>query len=66
MGYVFIVAAETEKFGESIKSKDRIESLMLKQASVIAHGFIEREGELKCDKLKKTSAFRSKIEHSVQ
>ena len=55
-----MVAAETEKFGESIKSKDKIESLMLKKASETVHGFIEREGGVECDKLEKTCVFRSR------
>lgn len=65
VGYVFMVAAETEKFGESIKPKDKIESLMLKKASETVHGFIEREGGVECDKLKKTRVFRSRNEHSA-
>jgi hypothetical protein len=57
VGYVLMVATGTEKFGERARNYGGFESVMLRKASMTVRQFIQQEGELECDKLKKV--FRS-------
>jgi hypothetical protein len=66
IGHVFQVASESEKSGESIKSKDQVENLMLKQAGSTVDQFIKLQGEVECNKLEKLCVFwlRKKTFHA--
>jgi hypothetical protein len=44
VSWIFTVAAETENYRESVRHQGRVESLMLRKASITVRGFIEKEG----------------------
>jgi hypothetical protein len=62
--YIFEAAVGSGKIEEILKVREGGESLMLKQASEVVHEFIEREGAVECDRLKKTCVYWNKTRHA--
>ena len=52
--YIFKEAAGLEKSGRTVNQENLFESSMLKEAGKVVETYIEREGSVECDKLKKT------------